>query len=121
LLRVVQLAAIGRDAHHRRHGRREAAGFQDLRAVEHVLHAVAQRADVVGVVLHLEDDRVIGRRGNRLGGADFGRRKGDESGLALGQRADRRVEAGDVGHRCFLSSGSGAFGRLPAGQRLVRL
>src|SRR5881227_2305387 len=32
-------------------------------AVEHELHAVAQGADVVGVVLHLEDDAVIGGGG----------------------------------------------------------
>ena len=95
---LVHLAAIGRDAHERRDGRREAARLQDLRAVEHVLHAVAQLPDVVGVVLHLEHDAVIGGGADRLRRADLGRRERDKGRLAAFERADRRVEARNVGH-----------------------
>src|SRR6266403_465740 len=35
--------------------------------------------------------------------------------------ADRRVEAGDFGHRCLLALRSGALRRLPAGELVVRL
>src|SRR5207248_4366586 len=56
---LVHLAAIGRDTDERRDGRREAPRFHDLRAVEHVLHAVPQIADVVWIVLHLEDNSII--------------------------------------------------------------
>ena len=43
-------------------------------------------------------DAVIGRRGNRLGGADLGRREGNKGRLAAFEGTDRRVEAGDFGH-----------------------
>ena len=69
--------------------------LQDLRAVEHVLHAVAQLADVVGVVLHLEDDAVIGGGADRLRRADLGRGEGDKGRLFVFERADRGVEAGE--------------------------
>src|SRR5262249_40867844 len=100
--KLVHLAAIRRDAHEGRDHRREAARFHDLCPVEHVLHAIAQRADVVGVMLHLEDDAVIGRRSDRLRGADLWRREGHEGRLAAFKGADRGIEARDIGHWVLL-------------------
>ena len=57
-----------------------------------------KRADVVGVVLHLEHDAVIGGGADRLRRADLGRGEGDEGGFALFQGADHAVEAGCFSH-----------------------
>ena len=59
-------------------------------AVEHVLQAVAQGADVVGAVLHLEDDAVIGRRADRLRGAGLGGEKVTKAGFPCSRARIRR-------------------------------
>lgn len=86
-------AAIGRDAHKRGHRRRERAGAHDLPAVEHVLQAVAERADIVGPVLHLKDDTVVGRAVDGLRDADLRRGKGHKARFALLQSPDHAIEA----------------------------
>ena len=50
------LDAVDGDAGHRRHARHDRARFGDLRAVEHVLQAVAQQPAVPRLMLHLEHD-----------------------------------------------------------------
>src|SRR5215472_369044 len=95
---LADLAAIGRNAHERSHCRRQRAGLGDLATIEHVLQAVAQCADVVWPVLHLEHDAVVRRGSYRLGHSDFRGREADEGGLALLQRGDYTIEARYLGH-----------------------
>src|SRR5262252_8661501 len=65
------LAAIGWDAHKGRHRRRQRARLHYLAAVQHVLQAIAQCANVVRPVLHFEHDAVVRRRVYRLRNAGF--------------------------------------------------
>src|SRR5271169_3500440 len=56
---LARLAAIGGDAHERRHRRSQCPSLQDLPAVQHVLETVAQCADVVWAMLHLEHHAIV--------------------------------------------------------------
>ncbi len=89
---LVVLAAIGRDAHHRRHRGGERGALHQRAAVEHVLHAVAQRPRVPEIVLHLVDDAVELRRAHRDGGLDLGLRERGEGRLALLPGADDTIQ-----------------------------
>ena len=92
------LAAVRRDARERRHRRRDRTRFGDLAAVEHVLQTIAEGTDVVGVVLHLIDDGVVFRGGERDGRLDVGRRKTCQCVLARFERADDAVEPSQFSH-----------------------
>ena len=93
------LDAVDRDADHRRHGRRERAGLGDLRAVEHVLQAVAQQPAVPGIVLHLEHAAVEFRRSlSAIARIDFGGREAGQRMLARFERADDAVQTRQIGH-----------------------
>ena len=92
------LAAVGRNADHRRHCRRDGTGPGDLRAAQHVLQGVAERADVPGVVLHLEDDAVVARRRESDGALDVGGGERGEGALSGFQRRDDAVEPRYFGH-----------------------
>src|SRR5215470_14006648 len=110
---LADLAAIGRNAHERSHCRRQRAGLDDLATIEHVLQAVAQCADVVWPVLHLEHDAVVRRGSYRLGHSDFRGGEADEGGLALLQRGDYTIEARYLGH-CPTPCWEKFIVRLPA-------
>ena len=92
------LAAVGRNPHEWGHRRRQAGAAHDLAPVQHVLQAIAQGADIIGAVLHLEHDAVIGGGTDRLRDTDLGRGEGGEGGLALFQGPDHAVQAGCIGH-----------------------
>ena len=77
---------------------RERAGLGDLRAVEHVLQAVAQQPAVPRIVLHLEHAAVVLRRAHGDRRVDVGGRKAGERMLAGLERADDVVETRQIGH-----------------------
>ncbi len=95
---LIVLAAIGRDAHHRRHRRGERAALHERAAIEHVLHAVAQRPRVPEIVLHLVDDAVEFRRAHRDGRLDLGLGERGEGGLAFLPGADDTIQTRKFGH-----------------------
>src|SRR5581483_11118483 len=99
---LVALAAIGRDAHQRGNGRRQGASVHELAAVQHVLQGIAQRADIVGAVLHLIDDAVVARggQGERAIGINAG--EAGHGRPAMLQRADHAIQTWQVGHRVHL-------------------
>src|SRR5215471_3085931 len=90
---LADLSAIGWNPHKRGHCRRQAAGAQYLPTIQHELQTIPQRADIVGPMLHLEDDTVVGCGVNRLSCCDLGRRKCYESRLALLQGSDHTVQS----------------------------
>jgi hypothetical protein len=93
------LGTVRRNPHHRGDGRRNRARLRDLPPVEHVLQRVAQRPNVVGIVLHLEDDAVVFGGPERERGLRIGRRKGGECVLALFQGPDHTVKTRNISHR----------------------
>ena len=62
------------------------------------MQAVAEGADVVGVVLHLVNHGVVFRGGERDGRFDIGRRESGQSMPALLQRANDAVEPRKFSH-----------------------
>src|SRR5262249_10243108 len=68
------LAPVGWYAHHRGDDRSETCALHQLAAVEHVLQRIAERADVITVMLHLEYDAIVlgARKVDRA--VDLGRR-----------------------------------------------
>ncbi len=91
---LAHLAAVGRNADERGDRRRQGAPLQDLPAVQHVLEAVPEIVDVVGMVLGLEDHPVVGRGGQRDG--PLNRRRGDKrghGGAPLLESADNAVQS----------------------------
>src|SRR6185312_6936925 len=95
---LVHLAAIGWNAYEWRNRRCQAAIADDLTPIQHVLHAIAQSANVVRSVLHFEHHTVIGGVANCLRHADFSRRKSDEGLLALLQGANDRIQTRNINH-----------------------
>ena len=62
------------------------AALEDLLSIQHVLQAVAQRQDVVRVVLRLEHHAVVRGRRERDGAVDRRRREGGDRNLSLLER-----------------------------------
>src|SRR6516165_2363411 len=110
---LADLAAIRRNAHKRSHCRRQRAGLDDLATIQHVLQTVAQCADVVWPVFHLEYDAVVRRGSYRLGHSDFRGGEADEGGLILLQCGDYAIEARYLGH-CPTPCWKKFIVRLPA-------
>jgi hypothetical protein len=92
------LDPVGRNAHHRRHRRRDRCGLGDLAAIEHVLQAVAQCPDVPRIMFHLENDAVILGRRHCESGLGIGLTKRSERRLARFEGADHAVQTGNVSH-----------------------
>src|SRR5882724_10970239 len=94
---LIHLAAVRRNAHERRHLRRERPALDELAAVQHVLERVAQHRRAHRRVLHLERDAVEGRAGERGRGLDVRRGEAAEGDLPLLQGLDDAVETRDLG------------------------
>ena len=87
------LDAVDRHARHRRHARSYRRRFGDLRAVEHVLQAIAQQPSVPRLMLHLEDAAVEFRRADRHRAVDLRGREAGQRMLAGFERADDAVQS----------------------------
>jgi hypothetical protein len=90
---LVHLHAIGGDARHGRHGGSGRAVLQDLPAIEQILQAVAQGADVPAIVLAFEDDAIIFRLLKLDGDRGLAGGEKRETVLAGFERADHAVKA----------------------------
>src|SRR5262249_2833476 len=86
------LRAVRRYTYHRRYRWCHRAGLGDLPAVEHVLQAIAQRADMPRIVFHLIDDALVLRRRPRDRGLGVGLAERRERRLAGLQGFDHAIE-----------------------------
>src|SRR5262249_58219672 len=90
--------AVRWNSRKRRDRRSKRSRLRDLAPVEHVLQAVAESADIVGIVLHLVNHGVVFRGGERDCRFDVGRRESRQRMPALFQRADHAIEPRKFSH-----------------------
>jgi hypothetical protein len=107
---LVHLRAVRRNAHDGRDLGREARALDDLAAIQHVLQAVTQGGNVKGAVLHFDHDAVPAFGGELQRGGGVGRAEAHHRVLALLERLDDAVQAGNF--HCRFSC---VFGRGPGG------